>query len=378
MKKAYNNTWVNHIFLHQTARGWLRKNLLTPEQLTAVYTSFPQHFYRPGFFVTIGLFCFGLVSCAFFGGFISIFFIDTGTDGTLSLISLVCAASFLVALEVLIKERKLFHSGVDNALLYSALSAASTPIFLLFENAPLAIYCFVILVLCIPAILRYADILVTVVAFAVLLLLVASTFVKFPLGKALLPFALMLTTIATYFLARKNKDVYYLKCQMIVEIFSLAVFYLCGNYFVVREGNAMLNDLPTSTQIAFAYLFYFFTIAIPFTYIFYGLKLHDRILLVTGLITFGLAVVTYRIYFFELSPSQELTIAGSILIISSIALIRYLKNPKWGISDEPEERRRFGNLEAVLVSQTVGQVPLDQGTQFGGGNFGGGGAGEAY
>ncbi|WP_031527319.1 hypothetical protein [Dyadobacter crusticola] len=378
MIKAYNNLWIQNKHIRQVAQEWFRKSLLTADQLETINANFSGQFYRPGIFVTIGLFCFGLISCSFFGGFVSIFFIGTGSDETLSLLSLFCAACFILALEVLIKEKKLFHSGVDNALLYSAIACAVTPVFLLFEDAPLGVYCIVTLLFLVPSILRYADLLVTAVAFFVLLLLIGSTFIELPLGKALLPFALMIVSAAIYTYVRKNDDIYYLRCLKIVEALSLAVFYLCGNYFVVREGNAMLNDLPASVEISFSYLFYLLTAAIPVAYIYFGLKKHDRILFVTGLLTFAASVLTYRLYFFKLPPSQELTIAGILLIVLAAALIRYLKTPRHGISDEPEKRRRFVNLEAILVSESIGELPAETGIKFGGGNFGGGGAGEAY
>lgn len=376
--KAYNNLWVQNKYIKQTAHEWFRKNLLTASQLEAVNANFTSEFYRPGIFVTIGLFCFGLLSCAFFGGFVSIFFIGEGSDATLSLLSLFCAACFTSALEVLIRERKLFHSGVDNALLYAALLSASTPVFLLFESAPAGVYCIVTLLFLIPSVLRYADLFVTTAAFFVLLILVGSTFIGFPLGKALLPFILMIVAAGIYYSVRKNNDIYYLKCQQIVEALSLAVFYVCGNYFVVREGNAMLNDLPVSAEISFSYLFYFLTAAIPAAYIYFGLKKHDRILFVTGLLGIVASVFTYRMYFFELPLSQELTIAGALLIVLAAALISYLKTPRHGISDQPGKRRRFANLEAILVAESLGDLPADPGVKFGGGNFGGGGAGEAY
>ncbi len=376
--KAYNNRWVQNKYIRQTAQEWFRKNLLTANQLEAVHANFKSEFYRPGIFVTIGLFCFGLISCAFFGGFISIFFINEGSDTTLSLLSLACAACFTFLLEMLIRERNLFHSGVDNALLYAALLAASMPVFLLFEDAPVSIYCFVILLFLVPAVFRYADLLVTTAAFFVLLLLISSAFTGFALGKALLPFILMIVASVIYYSVRQNNDIYYLKCQQIVEVLSLAVFYACGNYYVVREGNAMLNDLPASAEISFSYFFYFLTAAIPVAYVYFGLKKRDRILFVTGLLGITASVVTYRMYFFELPLSQELTIAGALLIVLAVALISYLKTPRYGISDEPGKRRRFANLEAILVAESIGDVPADPGVQFGGGNFGGGGAGEAY
>lgn len=378
MIKAYNNTWVTNIYVREIAAGWVSKNLLTKKQEAEIRTAYPDAFYRPGIFVTIGLFVFTSIACLFFGGFVSLFFIDSVSGDSFGALSIICAAGFFGALEFAIRDRKLFHSGVDNALLYAAIGCCFSFLVLTIEGEKPWLYCFLSLFLLVPAMLRYADFLMTVMTYVVALALVALIFTESALGKALLPFAIMIFSFLSYMLVSRNTSIYYRKCRQILEVLSLITFYLGGNYYVVREGNAMLNDLPVSTQIAFSYLFYFFTAAIPAVYIWQGLKRHNRILLVTGLLALGASIVTYRMYFIQLTVSQELTIAGLFMIVVSILLIRYLKTPRFGLSDEPEEKRKFAYLETIVAAEVLGQAPQDKGIEFGGGNFGGGGAGEAY
>lgn len=380
MKKAYNETWIEHMHIQSIASEWVTKNLLTKEQEAQIKETFPEQFYRPGIFVKIGLFFFAIIACAFFVGFISLFFYDTGSEIGFSVLSLICCVCFTFFLEHLIKTNKLFHSGVDNALLYSAVTAAIVPVFLLFENAGLWLYCLLGLAILIPVILRYADLLATIVAFVLLFLFMSSLMVKFPLGKALLPFGIMILSAAVYFFARKIEHTYYVTSRNALEIMALITFYLGGNYMVVREGNAMMNDLhmAIAPQISFAPLFYFFTLAIPICYIIAGLKKHDRMLLVIGLLTFAFSVHTYFNYFAPVTASQLLAGGGMLMIILAVALIRFLHTPRYGISDEQEGRRKFADLEAILIAQKLGQAPAGSGIEFGGGEFGGGGAGEVY
>jgi hypothetical protein len=380
MKKAYNENWIENLHIQQTASAWLSKNLLTIEQYEQVKSSFPEQFYRPGIFVKVGLFCFALIACSFFGGFLSIFFFGNGSEVGFSFLSLVCSGCFIFFLEYLIKNRNLFHSGVDNALLYSAVGAGMVPVFMLFENAGFWVYAMVALAILIPVILRYADLLATFIAFFVLFAFMGDLMMKFPIGKALLPFAVMILAATVYFSARKSTSLYYRDCKKVLEVLALFTFYLGGNYFIVREGNAVMNDfnLPISPQISFAPLFYFFTIVIPILYVFVGLKKHDRILLIIGLLAFAFSIYTYRSYFSHLTPSQELALSGAIMIIIAGSLIRYLHTPKHRISDEPDGKRKFANLETILVAQNLGQTPHEDGIEFGGGNFSGGGAGEVY
>src|SRR4051812_21579938 len=113
MKKAYNITWIENLYIAQVAANWRSKNLLTPNQETLVTSQFPEDFYRPGIFVKIGLFIFGVICCSFFLGFLSIFILEAASEHTFSFISLIAAGAYFFFLEHLIKSRKLFHSGVD-------------------------------------------------------------------------------------------------------------------------------------------------------------------------------------------------------------------------------------------------------------------------
>lgn len=384
MKKAYNETWVENLHIQYQAAMWKSKNLLTGEQEEQAKTLFAEKFYRPGIFVKIGLFLFGVIACSFFVGFLSLFIYDTSSEVGFSALSLICCAGFVFFLEYLIKTKNLFHSGVDNALLYAAVTAAMVPVFLLFEHAPLWAYCLIALAIIIPATLRYADLLGPVAIFGLVFTIMAQLMMEFALGKALLPFAVMLLSAVIYGLARKNKTIYYRECRQIFEVLSLVTFYLGGNYLVVRELNALISGLNVTVapQIAFAPLFYFFTFGIPLLYIVAGLKRADRVLFSVGLLAIAFSAYTYVNYFSSLSASQELVLAGVLMIVTSIALIKYLHTPKHGISDEQHRKNSLENLQAVIAAQELGVTPatpgLGPGLEFGGGTFGGGGAGEVY
>jgi hypothetical protein len=380
MKKAYNQSWVENLKIQETASYWLSKNLISADQLSKIKVAFPEHFYRPGIFVKIGLFLFAIIACSFFAGFTSIFLSGDGSDSAMVVLSLACLAGYAFSLEYLIKTRNLFHSGVDNALLYSAIGAAMMPVFILFSHLEVWQYCIFMLFILLFVVFRYADFVATLGLFAVTLTLVTTLLVKFPLGKALLPFAVMILSATIYLTIRKIKDTYYYDCMKLLKILSLLTFYLGGNYLVVREGNAFLNELhlPVSPQIAFAPLFYFFTIAIPLAFIIGGIRKKNRILFVLGLLSFAFSVFTYKYYFSLLTPAQGITVAGAMMILAAVTSIKYFHSAKHGITDEPYGKRKFANLEALIVAQQMGQPQRQEGLEFGGGDFGGGGAGETY
>ncbi|GGB86953.1 hypothetical protein [Dyadobacter sediminis] len=381
MKKPYNLNWIKNIEVQRRATDWASKNLLDKPQLEAIKAQYQTHFYRPNFFVKIGLFLFAIIASAFFMGFISIFLTDSNiTDRGFAMISFLFAGFFIFFLERQIKLLKFFHSGVDNALLYISIALLFVPLFLLFNDLKIWQYSLVLFILLSIATIRYADILTAAGSFLALFVTLANFLMNFSAGTLILPFAVMLMAACIYFAVRKNTGIYYADCCKIIEILSFAAFYLGGNYLIVREGNALLNNSvrPISLQIPFAPVFYLFTIVIPFAYIVTGVRKKDRILLNTGLLAMAFSMVSFGYYFSPFTTAQHIFVSGLALILFSAALIRYLHRPKLGISDEPEKRNIPDELKSILIAQTLGQDPETKGINFGGGNFGGGGAGEVY
>lgn len=386
MKKAYNETWVENIDNQATINNWHEQKMLTDEQLDAAKKAFPVEFHQANIFVKIGLFLFTNIVASASLGFISLFLFGLFTDSPqgFSIISLIYAGAFFYALEYFIKKNKFYRSGTDNALLYGTLGSIFT-CFLAITNfdLPAWSYCLIGLIILVPALIRYADPLVAIGVYLTWIALWFLIITIFPIGKLIIPFVIMLVSAASYLLIQfwKKKETtnYYADSQGIIEILALVTFYLGGNYLVVREGNAMLNDLSDSIQISFAPLFYFFTAAIPVFYIVRGLQKHDRKLLIIGLLATAFSIFTYRQYFSVLPLEWALTIGGMILVLLSILTIKALKTNKFELTSEPQSSNKFQNLEAFIINQAI-QQPNSQSDnmKFGEGSFGGGGAGSEY
>ena len=389
--KAYNPQWSANDSTQQTAQKWFRKGFLSQEQVSEVQKTYPLDFYNPSGFLKIGLFIFTILAASFSVSVMTLFFIAPfQSNEKLAIIieSIVIGIIFVFVLETLIKSRKLYHSGIDNALLYMALGAFCTAIYLIFEQShpPTWLFLLIFLPFFIVSVIRYADLVMCCISFFLALSILISLALTSTWGKTFLPFIIMAFSIAVYFLIKKLSErsdyLYYEQCLGIAKTLSLVCFYLGGNYWVVREGNAMINDLITtvSPQIAFAPLFYFFTLAIPIAYIFFGLRYHDRLILIIGMLTAGFSVFTYRYYFGFLPTEIALTVSGILLIALSGGLIYYLKEAKNGFTYQPEDEREGMNLEALLMSEVVqSKIPQQGDTfRFGGGDTGGGGAGGTY
>jgi uncharacterized membrane protein YgcG len=389
--KAYNPQWSANESTQQTAQKWFKKGFLSKEKVLEVQKTYPLDYYNPSGFLKIGLFIFTILAASFSISVMTLFFIapfQSNEKLAIILESFVIGIIFTFVLESLIKSRKLYHSGIDNALLYMALGAFCTAIYLIFEQSlpPTWLFLLIFLPFFIVSVIRYADLVVCCISFFLTLSILISLAITSTWGKTFLPFIVMIFSVGVYFfikqLNKRNDYWYYEQCLGIVKTLSLVCFYLGGNYWVVREGNAIINDLSaaTSPQIAFAPVFYFFTLVIPFAYIFFGLRHRDRLIMIIGMLTAGFSVFTYRYYFGFLPTEIALTISGVLLIALSGGLIYFLKNDKNGFTYQPDDEREGMNLEALLMSEVIqSKVPQQGDTfRFGGGETSGGGAGGAY
>lgn len=390
--QAYKPEWAFFTTLRERAARWQRQQLLSAAQLTGIEAAYPLDYYRPVWPLRVGLFLFALLGLSMAGGFS---FLITG-NSPLAGAALHCVVCFMV-LELLIKERRFYHAGADNALLYTGLTTAVGliayvsytslwPVHLdqdftpAYTIAPLLL----ILAMLLAATVRYADALVAAVAAGTTLLLVAIVSVYLPLGLALLPFLLMGAAGALLALHRALvrrltgtwvAD-YYATCLLTLKVLALAVLYLSGNYLVVREGNAELHHLFASEQIPFAPVFYALTAGIPVLYIILGLRRADRPMLLLGLLALAFSLFTLRHYRSLLPPEIAALAAGVFLTVLAGVLLRALRPARFGLTSLPDDESRHFNLENLIQAQTahVPAAPATGGFEFGGGQSGGGGA----
>lgn len=392
--QAYPLNWAFHTALRNRATRWHRQQLPGIEQLTAIEAAYPLDYYQPVWPLRVAQFIFACVGLVMAAG---LSYLVTDYSPLASGI-LFCTACFGV-LERLILKRRFYHSGVDNALLYSGLCAASGLIGYVFfayfwsdtvndnnfrfGNIYGAIPLLLVLNLLVAAAIRYADALVTAVALFATLLLVAIVSSQTPLGTALLPFLVMATAGGTLvlqrYLSRRLAGTqladYYASCLLMLKTLSLAMFYLGGNYLVVHEGNAAIYYLSEPAPIPFALIFYVLTAGIPLVYIVLGLRRADRPTLLVGLLALAFSIFTLRYYRLLMPPEVAAVVAGVLLTVAAGALLRALRPARFGLTSLPDDEPRHFNLENLIQAQTA-HAPGSPATgfEFGGGQSGGGGA----
>jgi hypothetical protein len=204
-----------------------------------------------------------------------------------------------------------------------------------------------------------------------------------PVFTNLLPFIVMFIFSGGYFLGsrleKKNALQIWENQINTLQALCLALVYVGGNYFIVRELGQSLNGtyLEPGQDIPFAWLFYTLTAVVPLFYLYRGITTRNRIFIWVGLAAAGFSVFTFKFYFSLGHPEVTITFAGALLLGIAFYALNYLKSPKNGIT---RQRIAAANLdfltsEAILISQTMASTTQPhQKDVFGGGGFGGGGA----
>jgi uncharacterized membrane protein YgcG len=124
------------------------------------------------------------------------------------------------------------------------------------------------------------------------------------------------------------------------------------------------------------------TILIPITYLYFGIRNKDVVLLRVSLVAFAFSVFTFKYYYGFGHPEYSLTAAGAVLTALTLLLMNYLKTMRNGFTRENLLSEKWGdmNIQAIIISQTMGgnQVAVSDDFKSGGGEFGGGGASGNY
>ena len=287
---AYNTTYLRNIAIVKKAKQWFSHQLISGEQMATILNKYDAPFYKPNLFIKIGLFIFTgvLISAAL--GFYCLFAytIDHSlNNGFATFTCFLFAIGSFVCLEIFIKNNKLYNSGIDDALLYSALSFLFSGISIWVDNYTdnrILLTLIIFLPFVVMAALRYVDTLVTLAAILCLYAIFFYSLLNIgTVAKLIMPFALMLFSVPIYLIARKQKqnDAYFLwkHCLSVCEAVALILFYLAGNYFVIRESSIAFFDmkLEDGQEIPLAFLFYFLTATVPLLYAYYALKTKNEL-----------------------------------------------------------------------------------------------------
>ena len=384
---AYNKTTLENLAIHEAAEEAADVNLISAQKENEIKIHYPVDLYSPNIFVRIGL---GLLTIFIVLSSAGLIGLMTNFESPTFILFLFAAGSFAM-LTYMTATKKHFNSGVDHILMAATiifLTAAFLQMLPQHINEDIlasAVIC--IIGLCF--FLRFADSIMAIVSFGAVVVLMLNISLYFGAASGmLLSFAVMAFTAILYFVLQNNKSnrltIYYSKPILVLQLLALATFYIAGNIYVVTE--LLKEFLPgagsTSLPLWFRYFLWAFTALVPLVYIIAGVKYRGGILCRMGIACVAISILTYRYYYSILPAEAAMILAGSIVCTCSYLLTKYLKQPKGGFIFKDIQRRKndTANLEGVIIAETFGQreTSLQQETTFGGGSFGGAGAGDRY
>ena len=281
-----------------------------------------------------------------------------------------------------------YNHGLDDAFILGTIltfGCAVTFITKLENVLPVSI---IVAIISLILFLRYIHLLSALVFYLALTLSLGySIFEYLEAGQSILPFFMMFYGAGTYFLCRKwikdLREPYYYNGVLLIKSISLVLFYLSGNYMIVRELSASLTGgyYETSPEIPFAFFFWAFTFIVPVLYLVYSLKNKDRIMLWISFLAIAFSFYSFRFYHSVLPIEIALTVGGLIMFAVAFFFIRKLKTKERGLTFRPDRisnSNTFLNAEALIIASTFAikpeVKPSESPMEFGGGGFSGGGS----
>ncbi|HQQ95620.1 MAG TPA: hypothetical protein PLX35_00080 [Cyclobacteriaceae bacterium] len=380
MKSAYDTHQVHNLTVLRESRNWLEHHFIRKEQFEQIQQTFKCRLYHPNFLIRIILFvatALGLVGVA---GLAILMVKDVGSDA-LRVLAVIYGIVSFIALDIWLIKKDHYKSGVTEAVMFQACICILGAVI---DESELTFRVLAFLVFAYTA-FRYLDWISTLLSVGFLGAVLFSLLMKWEnTGQAIMPFFFMMAFSTCYLSlpkikARPSSSPWHNNLWLL-EVSSLIIVYLSGNYYMVRELSIEISGLPLSPEehIPFAYFFYAFTAVVPIIYVVTGLRKHNSTLIRVGALCAILSILTFKYYFSIAPPEITLTVAGALVILLAASLLNYLRLMGHGITRENilSEKWASASAEGFLVSQTMGGNEAKPNNQFegGGGTFGGGGA----
>ena len=383
----YDKTELENVFLVEEAHSLKNAGFLPKEQYNLILKELTSLKSQKNILIRIGFFLLGSFLYSSICGFLSLISLDTLGENYNVLIYLFAIVGF-VATEILTKQ-KYYSYGLDDSFLIGTQLCLAIAVGISTDGNELAI-ALTITSTSLLSYLRYVHLSMALLfCLATTASLVYSIFELGDIGKTILPFVMMLFSVEIYFFSKMIlkdlKTSCYHKGVLLANSFGLLLFYLSGNYLVVRELTVALlgAEITPNSDIPFAYFFYAFTFVVPAVYLVYSLLKKDRIMLWIGLAVLFFSIYSIRFYYAILSIETVLTIGSIVLFVLTYFSIKKLKEKETGITFKPDrftQENGFTNAEILIASQ-LGLKPeteVESPMEFGGGDFSGGGSQGSY
>ncbi|MEI7595347.1 MAG: hypothetical protein WCK02_06320 [Bacteroidota bacterium] len=386
---AYDIAELEKYKIVSEAKSLFKSKILSKEQFDSIQTEYHSNFFAPSVFMRILLFLASLFGMSTLLLPVGMIFGDLGMGGY-RVISFVLGIIFIGLTEfVFIKDKFHYKSGITEAGVYVGLSFIATGI-LGFDSDYKFVAPAICLILATFAAIRYLNFIALALAFVFFGWIVFQLFSGIGgYAEALIPFVFMIVFGIIFWqtikMEKRFSNFIFKDLFIVAKTICLLVFYIAGNYFVVRELSVNLMDLKLTgnEDIPFAFIFYALTALVPIAYLYWGIMKRSIIFIRVSMLTLALSVVTFKYYFSLGYPVVTITASGAILITAALLLLNYLKQTRSGYTRERllTDKWSSQDLSAFITSQTLGGNAgnnPNSDTTLGGGDFGGGGAGSSW
>ncbi|HJS01753.1 MAG TPA: hypothetical protein VJ780_12545 [Flavobacterium sp.] len=385
---AHDKTKLENQFLIDEAHSLYEAKFISKEQYQQIEANFPGYKNQKSIFIRIGFAFLGIFLYCSICMFITLIGLNI-IEHNFEFFTFIYAAVGFAGTEYFIKQNNT-EKGLDDIFLIGGQILFAVAIGILTDGNELSIAIAATIITFLSYIRYINSISVVIFCIASIATVAYSLFEMGSLGKTILPFALMIYALIIYFISnritQKIQFPFYHKGILLLKNFGLVLFYLSGNYLVVRELSEVLleTEIPANLDIPFAWFFYAFTVIVPVFYIVYGLKLQERILLWIGFLSGGFSIYTIR-YYHQILPIEIALILGGLLLFAiAYFSIKKIKDKTSGITFQPDRFINSGdfiNAEALILTSQLGLKPettIESPMEFGGGDFSGGGSSGSF
>jgi uncharacterized membrane protein YgcG len=387
---AFNISELKKLSIYIEAHNWYKSQIISEMQWRNIQKEYSSKLYHPPIWLRCLLFVATIIGINAGLGLVGSVFLSNGFDNdyVIRLFFGITGLGYLLFHEyVIIQSKRHYKSGVSEAFLFLGLIQTIVAIYWNDDiNFFLTLLVFSSGIFIAIRYLNLVGVIVSIFAFAYFIFNLL-----FQLGgitQTIIPFAFILIFGLLFIWSQVIQSSYHLPLFkdhfIVLDILLLILCYLGGNYFVVRELSLEMMGLHLAPEqdIPFAFVFYFLTVTVPLAYLGFGIKRKSILLIRTGILILFVSVITFKYYYSSGHPEISLTISGSIILLLAVWALNYLKTIRNGYTREPLLSDKWSNLnaESILISSTMGGNSdlSDHSTEYGGGQFGGGGAGDQF
>lgn len=387
---AYNLSDLNNKSLQSITEKAFRAKLITAGEQFAIASAYPVKFYSPNIFVRIGLAILTLLAISALTGIIVLL---DGGEHIESLQFLLGIACFTV-LEIFVQKWKHYGSGIDDILLHSGilyLLGGSALIFDFTATQQGLLLSSLACLLYLAGFIRYLDRLAAILALISLVLLASYMFKTItPLPGAPLFFVVALIMGSCFMLLQRlktsKKYTYHADGLIFMEYGTVIIGYGALHYFILDKllwfggSGSGLKDSGITGWFSWVW-----TILIPPLLLYWSILKKNIPYFRISLVLLLTMIFFLQSHFHPMDHEWAALLIGILLIIVSYLVIKHLKTNNSEFTDEPGTNDT-GWLLTETLAISAGFAAQASGipqtgpnhTQFGGGDFGGGGAGGQF